>query len=146
MENFYNEVLTDHNLHPLNKRKMDDADVVLEGVNPSCGDDIFIYIKAKDGKISEVSFSGDGCAISQASADIMSELVVGKTIEEAKTLIAKFNAMIKGTATDEDVDDLEEAAALKDISYMPARVKCALLSWRTLGEIIRDNYSEGKNG
>ena len=138
MENrsFYNEILTEHNVRPEFKHDMEDADIVLEGVNPSCGDDIFLNLKVEDGIIQDASFCGDGCAISQASADIMIGMIVGKTKEEALHLSDLFLKMIKGTATDEEVDELEEASALQDISHMPARVKCAVLGWRTLREAL----------
>ena len=97
------------------------------------GDRIVIM---KDGVIQDASFNGDGCAISQASADIMIGMVLGKTKEEALHLADLFLKMIKGTATDAEVDELEEASALQDISHMPARVKCAVLGWRTLREAI----------
>ena len=140
MENktFYNEVLTDHNLHPGHKHALDDANMILEGVNPSCGDDIFLNLKFEDGVIKDGSFLGDGCAISQASADMMLDLIVGKTKEEALQLADIFLRMIKGEASDDEIDQLEEASVLKDISHMPARVKCAVLGWRTLNEMFKD--------
>ena len=140
MENktFYNEVLTDHNLHPGHKHALDDANMILEGVNPSCGDDIFLNLKFEDGVIKDGSSQGDGCAISQASADMMLDLIVGKTKEEALQLADIFLRMIKGEASDDEIDQLEEASVLKDISHMPARVKCAVLGWRTLNEMFKD--------
>lgn len=124
MENktFYNEVLTDHNLHPGHKHALDDANMILEGVNPSCGDDIFLNLKFEDGVIKDGSFQGDGCAISQASADMMLDLIVGKTKEEALQLADIFLRMIKGEASDDEIDQLEEASVLKDISHMPATI------------------------
>lgn len=103
---FYNEILTDHNLHPGHKHDLPDANLVLEGVNPSCGDDIWLKLKVEDGRIVDGAFVGDGCAISQASADMM-------------------------------LDQLEEASVLKDISHMPARVKCAVLGWHTMEEMLK---------
>jgi nitrogen fixation NifU-like protein len=139
MENktFYNEILTDHNLHPIHKHQLENPDLVLEGVNPTCGDDIWLQLKVRDGVITEGSFVGDGCAISQASADIMLELVIGKPAEEAKHLAALFFKMIKGEAAPDEIDELEEAGALQDIAHMPARVKCAVLGWHTMEEILK---------
>ncbi len=134
--NFYNEILTEHNVRPEFKYDLPDATIKLEGVNPNCGDDIFLNLKLEDGIIQDASFCGDGCAISQASADIMIGMSVGKTKEEALHLSDLFLKMIKGTATEEEVDELEEASALQDISHMPARVKCAVLGWRTLREAL----------
>ena len=98
MENrtFYNEILTDHNLHPLHKEKLPDANLVLEGVNPSCGDDIILQLKVEDGQVVDGAFEGSGCAISQASADIMLDLIIGKSEEEARHLADLFLRMIKG--------------------------------------------------
>jgi nitrogen fixation NifU-like protein len=139
MENktFYNEILTDHNLHPIHKHQLENPDLVLEGVNPTCGDDIWLQLKVRDGVITEGSFVGDGCAISQASADIMLELVIGKPAEEAKHLAGLFFKMIKGEAAPDEIDELEEAGALQDIAHMPARVKCAVLGWHTMEEILK---------
>ena len=138
MENrsFYNEILTEHNMRPEFKHDLPDADIVLEGVNPSCGDDIFLKLKLDGDTISDGAFVGDGCAISQASADIMLGMVIGKKKEAALKLADLFFRMIKGEASDEELDELEEASALKDISHMPARVKCAVLGWHTLQEVL----------
>ena len=140
MENrsFYNEILTEHNIHPEFKHDLPDADIVLEGVNPSCGDDIWLKLKLDGDKIVDGAFVGDGCAISQASADIMLGMIIGCTKDEALKMGDIFMRIIKGGATDEEIDSLEEASALKDISHMPARVKCAVLGWRTLKEAVKD--------
>ena len=136
---FYNEVLTDHNIHPSHKYKMEDATYSLEGVNPSCGDDVVLYIKVDaDNVIEDASFDGDGCAISQASADMMFDLIIGKPKDEALRLSEIFLRMIKGKITDEEKDELEEAGILEDISHMPARVKCAVLGWHTMDQIFQD--------
>ena len=134
---FYNEILTDHNLHPGHKHDLPDPNLVLEGVNPSCGDDIWLKLKVEDGRITDGAFVGDGCAISQASADMMLDLIVGKSEEEAMKLAEIFLRMIKGEVTDEEMDQLEEASVLKDISHMPARVKCAVLGWHTMEEMLK---------
>ena len=124
---FYNEVLTDHNLHPGHKHDLPDANLVLEGVNPNCGDDIWLKLKVEDGTITDGAFVGDGCAVSQASADMMLDLIIGKSKEEAMKLADIFFRMIKGEVSDEELDQLEEASILKDVAHMPARVKCAVL-------------------
>ena len=133
---FYNEVVTDHNMHPLHKQPVENPDIEMEGVNPSCGDEITVQLKVKDGVITDGGFVGDGCAISQASADIMIDMVIGKKTEEALHLADLFIRMIKSEATPEEIDELQEAGALADISHMPARVKCAVLGWHTLDEMI----------
>ena len=138
MENrsFYNEILTEHNIHPEFKHDLPDADIVLEGVNPSCGDDIWLKLKTDGDTIVDGAFVGDGCAISQASADIMLGMIIGRKKDEAVKLADTFMRMIKGEATEEEIESLEEASALRDISHMPARVKCAVLGWRTLTEAL----------
>ncbi len=140
MENrsFYNEILTEHNMRPEFKHDLPDADIVLEGVNPSCGDDIFLKLKLEGDTIADAAFEGDGCAISQASADIMLSMIVGKKKDEALRMGKTFMKMIKGEASEEEIDSLEEASALRDIAHMPARVKCAVLGWRTLKEALGD--------
>ena len=135
---FYNEILTDHNLHPAHKNDLPDANLLLEGVNPSCGDDIWLKLKVENDKIVDGAFVGDGCAISQASADMMLDLIIGKSKDEARKLADIFLRMIKGTVSEEELDALEEASVLKDIAHMPARVKCAVLGWRTLNEMFKD--------
>lgn len=133
---FYNEILTEHNLHPAHKESLPDANLILEGVNPSCGDDIILQLKVEDGVIVDGAFQGSGCAISQASVDMMLELVIGRKKDEAMHLADIFFRMIKGEASDEEIDELEEVVSLKDISHMPARVKCAVLGWHTMEELL----------
>ncbi len=127
---FYNEVLTDHNLYPAHKKPLPGANMTLEGVNPSCGDDIILQLKVENGKIEDGSFVGDGCAISQASADIMLDMIIGRSVDEAKDLAETFLKMIKGEATDADIEKLEEAGALQDISPHagPRKVRSAGLA------------------
>ena len=136
---FYNEILTEHNIHPTHKTKMIEPQRSLRGVNPSCGDDITLQLNvSEDGIITDGAFFGDGCAISQASADMMLDLVIGRSAEEAITLKDTFLKMIKDKVSDEELELLEEAGSLKDISHMPSRVKCAVLGWRTLEELLKD--------
>ena len=135
---FYNTILTEHNLHPLHKQVLKDANLALEGVNPSCGDDIVLQLKVEDGKIIDGAFAGSGCAVSQASADMMLDLIIGKTKEEALKLSDIFLKMIHDEATPEEIEELEEASSLQDISHMPARVKCAVLGWHTMEEMLND--------
>ena len=135
---FYNEILIDHNQNPFHKGKLEDANLILEGINPSCGDDLILQLKVSDGKIVDGAFTGEGCAISQASADIMLDLVIGKRKEVALHLAELFLKMIQGKATPEEIEELEEAGALEDISHMPSRVKCAVLGWHTMEEMLAD--------
>ncbi len=139
---FYNEILTDHNMNPVHKHSLPDANMSLEGVNPSCGDDIILNLKVVDDVIVDGAYEGDGCAISQASADMMLDLIIGKSKDEALRLSDIFTHMIKEGITDEERDELEEAGVLSDISHMPARVKCAVLGWHTMEEMVRDGHTE----
>lgn len=144
MENrsFYNEILTEHNMHPDFKHDIPDADIVLDGVNPSCGDEIQLKLKTDGDIITDGAFVGDGCAISQASADIMLGMIIGCKKEDALKKSDIFMRMIRGEATEEEIESLEEASALRDISHMPARVKCAMLGWRTLTEALNGERKE----
>ncbi len=139
---FYNEILTEHTIRPLYKRKLPEASFTLEGINPNCGDDIILNLKIEEGRITDGSFEGSGCAISQASVDMMLDLVVGKTREEALRLAEIFLRMIKGEASEKEIEELDEASILKDISHMPARVKCAVLGWHTMKEIFEKEMAE----
>ena len=134
---FYNEILTEHNLRPEHKHELPDADLSLDGVNPSCGDEITLKLKVEGDTIVDGAFVGNGCAISQASADIMLGMVIGKKKEEALHLGELFFKMIRGEASADEIDELEEASALQDIAHMPARTKCAVLGWRTLREMFK---------
>lgn len=135
---FYNEILTDHNMHPVHKHAVEGANYTLEGVNPSCGDDINLSLKVENGIVEDGGFEGDGCAISQASCDMMLDIIIGKPIDEAKELADIFIRMITGKVTEEEKDRLEEASILQDIAHMPSRTKCAVLGWHTMDEMLKD--------
>jgi nitrogen fixation NifU-like protein len=138
-QNVYTAALMEHNAHPDYKYEMDDATHVHQGVNPSCGDDITLSLRLEDGVIDEAAFQGSGCAVSQASADIMADLITDKTPAEALALGELFLAMIRGEVTsEEELAPLGEAAQLQGISRMPARVKCAELGWRTAMTMLAD--------
>ena len=143
LNSIYGEILNEHNLRPSHKGTMENPSVTLEGVNPTCGDDIFLQLKVEDGVISDGCFNGSGCAISQASVDMMLDLIIGEKKETALELAGKFMGMIKGTASEKDIEDLDEAASLKDISHMPARVKCAVLGWHTMEEMLEHGNETG---
>lgn len=137
--NIYTAALMQHNSHPDYKYEMEGCTCSHEGVNPSCGDELTLQLRIEDGVIEEASFVGSGCAVSQASADMMADLITGETVEEAKRLVGLFLGMIKGEAlSEEDKEELDEAAELESISRMPARVKCAELAWRTLEKLLAD--------
>ena len=135
----YNELIMEHSMNSYNKRKLENADYSSIGHNPNCGDEITLELKVNDNIIEDMAFSGHGCAISQASTSIMIDVLKGKTIEEAKEIIKTFIEMIKREITDEEeLKKIEEAIAFKNVSNMPARVKCALLAWHTLEDMIKD--------
>lgn len=143
--NLYNAQFIDHVNHPDYNYELEDASCEHDGINPSCGDELHIAVRLDaDGRISEASYTGHGCAVSMASADIMSDLMIGKTQEEAIELCELFGAMLTGAERDEEKleGQLGEAMLLHDIRHMPARVKCAELSWRTLAEMLRTAGSE----
>jgi nitrogen fixation NifU-like protein len=136
----YTELIAEHSKSTHNKKHLDGATATLKGRNPSCGDEITLELKVKGGIIEDASFTGVGCAISQASTSIMIDLIRGETVEKAQKLIDTFLGMIKREITDDDaLEILDEAAALKNISNMPARVKCAVLSWHTLESALHND-------
>ena len=144
----YNAQFMDHVAHPDYKYEMEDPTCTHEGVNPSCGDELTFSVRlADDGTIEEAAYQGHGCAISQASADMMSDLMVDKTPEQALELCRLFMAMVRGEETDDEkIAELDEAASLRDISHMPARVKCAELAWRTLQEMLEQQVTNQEDG
>lgn len=138
LNSLYSEIITEHNLSNHNKHHIAGADVIEKGHNPSCGDEIELELKINGDIIEDAGYTGVGCAISQASTSIMIDLMRGRTLEEAKQLTETFLGMIKREITDEEeLEILEDALALKNISNMPARVKCAVLAWHTLDEALK---------
>ena len=137
LDSIYTELIAEHSRSAENKRPLAFPTVTQKGRNPSCGDEITLQLQVKDGVIEDAAFTGIGCAISQASTSIMIDLIKGETVEQAKHLADLFLKMIKREINDEaELEELDEALALKNISNMPARVKCAVLSWHTLQQII----------
>lgn len=136
LDDLYREVILDHYSHPRNKGALDDADIKVEGANPLCGDELSIYVKLADGKISDVAFVGRGCSISQASASMMTEQIKGKSLDEAKDLVGQFKAMMHGDPVpDETLGDL---MALQGVRKFPVRIKCATLSWVALEQGVEE--------
>ena len=146
LKQLYREIVNEHNLHPVHKKSIENPDLVMRGVNPSCGDDITLSLKITDGVISDAGYEGSGCAISQASVDMMVDQIIGRRKEEAIKLAGTFMGMIKGEITDEEsIEALDEAAALQDVAHMPARVKCAVLGWHTMQEMLEHPEKAQKN-
>ena len=138
LNSVYNDIIMEHSMNSYNKKKLENADMSEMGHNPNCGDEITVQIKMNGNIIEDMAFLGHGCAISQASTSIMIDTLKGKTVEEAKEIIKTFISMIKREEVDEkNLEKLEDALALKNVSNMPARVKCALLAWHTLEDMIK---------
>lgn len=136
----YNDLIMEHSMNSYNKKELKDADYCEVGHNPNCGDEITLELKLNGDIIEDMAFTGHGCAISQASTSIMIDTLKGKTIEEAKEIVKTFIEMIKRETTDEkELEKLEDAIAFRNVANMPARVKCALLAWHTIEDILNKN-------
>ena len=136
----YNDLIMEHSMNSYNKKELKDADYCEVGHNPNCGDEITLELKLNGDIIEDMAFTGHGCAISQASTSIMIDTLKGKTIEEAKEIVKTFIEMIKRETTDEkELEKLEDAIAFRNVANMPARVKCALLAWHTVEDMLNKN-------
>ena len=145
LDEIYNELIMEHSMNSYNKKKLSKCDFCEMGHNPNCGDEISLEVKMNGDIIEDMAFSGHGCAISQASTSIMIDTLKGKTIEEAREVVKTFISMIKREITDEEeLKKLEDAIAFRNVSNMPARVKCALLAWHTIEDILNKNEKGGK--
>ena len=148
LDEVYSDLIMEHSMNSYNKKELENADYCQMGHNPNCGDEIKLELKLNGNIIEDMAFTGHGCAISQASTSIMIDTLRGKTIDETKDIISTFIAMIKREIKDEkELEKLEDAIAFKNISNMPARVKCALLAWHTIEKMIeeRENSGEARN-
>ena len=132
LRELYQQVILDHNKNPRNFHEMADATARVDGYNPLCGDHYTVFLKTDGEKIAEVSFVGSGCAISKASASVMSSTVKGKSKEEAERLFDTFHRLVTGDSSGLSASDLGRLAAFSGVSEFPARVKCATLAWHTL--------------
>lgn len=143
LSDVYNDLIMEHSMNSYNKRKLECPTCNQKGHNPNCGDEIELEIKLNKNVIEDLAFTGHGCAISQASTSIMIDTLRGKSIEEAKYIIKMFIEMIKRETKDKkELEKLGDAIALKNVSNMPARVKCALLAWHTLEEMLNKNINK----
>jgi len=139
LKELYQQVILDHNKSPRNFRKMDNASSTAEGYNPLCGDHIDVYVLIEDGIVKDVSFKGEGCAISKASASVMTSMLKGKTIKEAEKLFNKFHDLVTGKLGDDlDTDELGKLAVFAGVQEFPVRVKCASLAWHTMLNALHD--------
>ena len=146
LQDVYNDLIMEHSMNSYNKKKLETCDLCEMGHNPNCGDEIELQVKLNGDVIEDMAFSGHGCAISQASTSIMIDVLKGKTIKEAKEIIKTFIDMIKReTKSEEELEKLEEAIAFRNVANMPARVKCALLAWHTIEDMLNEENNQGKN-
>mgnify|MGYP004644574421 FL=1 len=137
LSDVYNDLIMEHSMNSYNKKELEGATCCKMGHNPNCGDEIKLEVKINGDTIEDLAFTGHGCAISQASTSIMIDTLRGKKIKEAKEIVKTFIEMIKRETKDEnELKKLEDAIAFKNISNMPARVKCALLAWHTIEECL----------
>jgi nitrogen fixation NifU-like protein len=141
LRELYQQVILDHNRNPRNYKELPDATSKVEGYNPLCGDHYTIYLQLDGDVIRDVGFTGSGCAISKASASVMSSTVKGKTSAEADELFETFHKLVTGSAGELDPADLGRLAAFSGVSEFPARVKCATLAWHTLRSAL---HGEGQ--
>jgi nitrogen fixation protein NifU and related proteins len=138
MDDLYKDIILDHYRNPRNRGVVDNPDAATRGYNPLCGDEIELSLKMEDGRVAEVKSLGRGCSISLASASMMTEMVKGKSLEEALALIGTFKGMLleDRELQDEEYDRLGDLEALEGLKSYPVRIKCALLSWNALSEVL----------
>lgn len=134
LRELYQQLILDHNKSPRNFHAMDDPCLSTEGYNPLCGDKLTLYVKIENDIVEDISFLGSGCAISKASASIMTEEIKGKPIDEAKSIFTQFRDMI--TTGEVNTEELGKLEVLSGVHKFPSRVKCAILSWHTLKNIL----------
>ena len=146
LDNLYQEVILDHYKNPQNKKLATDNDAQVHHVNPSCGDEITLGVKLDGSTISSINWEGVGCSISQASTSIMSDLLMGKTLEDAEIIAENFLHLMQSKGTEEGNPDLlEDAVALAGVSQYPARIKCALLGWMAFKDANVQALANEKN-
>lgn len=141
LRELYQEVIVDHSRRPRNFKKLEGATHRAEGFNPLCGDKVFVYLKLEKGVIADVAFQGAGCAISTASASMMTEFLKGMSSAEAETVFTKFHEMVTSSPDVEgDSEGLGKLAVFSGVCEFPARVKCASLCWHTLKNALNGNH------
>ena len=142
LDDLYRDIILDHTKKPRNFREMPDATAHAEGHNRLCGDKLTLWVKVRDGRIEDVSFKGQGCSISTASASLMTDALKGKTIAEANALFEKFHSVLTGPPDEEpDMDELGKLAAFHGVRRFPVRVKCATLAWHTLQAALKNDQA-----
>ncbi|MHA0857797.1 Fe-S cluster assembly sulfur transfer protein SufU [Paenibacillus sp. CMAA1364] len=134
LDDLYRQVIMDHYKNPRNKGKFEEDAITVDLNNPTCGDKISLQLKVNNGIVEDAKYTGDGCSISMSSASMMTAAVKGKTLEEAKEMIARFSELMLGN--DVQFDEYEDIEALSGVNKFPARIKCATLSWNALRKVI----------
>lgn len=139
LSDLYQEILLEHNSKPRNFRKVEDASATAEGYNPLCGDQITLYLKVVDDVVEDVAFQGVGCAISRASASMMTQSIKGKSLDEAHVIFDAFHNMIIHPNEEPDFDILGDLETLSGVNEYPTRIKCAVLAWHTMRSALHDD-------
>ncbi len=143
MDDLYQELILDHNKRPRNRHRLEGADHSAQGHNPLCGDHVTVFLKIEGGRVKEASFEGAGCAISTASASLMTEALKGKTLDEAKAMFRQFHSLVTGDAVEsQEGPGLGKLEVFSGVCQYPARVKCAILAWHTLDAALRGAAEE----
>lgn len=141
LNELYQELILDHNRRPRNRRRIEGSSRIAEGYNPLCGDRVTVYANIENGVVTDVSFEGSGCAISTASASLMTETLKGKTLEEAKELFRRFHGLVTGEAEESaEGPGLGKLVVFSGVCRFPARVKCATLAWHTVHAALNDEH------
>ncbi|UQX90196.1 SUF system NifU family Fe-S cluster assembly protein [Jatrophihabitans telluris] len=148
MESMYQQIILDHYKHPNHRRELDDFDAEVHHVNPTCGDEVTLRVKVRDGEIADLGWVGEGCSISQASTSVMSELVIGQPIDDAMQLQERFLELMQSQGhhelSEDQIEELDDAIAFEGVSKYPARVKCALLGWMAMKSAVTQATGAGE--
>ena len=139
LSDLYQEILLEHNSKPRNFRKVEDASTTAEGYNPLCGDQITLYLKVVDDVVEDVGFQGVGCAISRASASMMTQSIKGRSLDEAHVIFDAFHNMITHPNEEPDYDTLGDLETLSGVNEFPTRIKCAVLAWHTMRSALNND-------
>jgi nitrogen fixation NifU-like protein len=143
LDDLYGEVVLDHCRHPRNMPALESPDLTARAVNPFCGDEVELQVGVESGRVSSVGAQSVGCSINQAATSLLSEIIVGKSLEEIPALAGVFRAMMNGRElTDEEAQGLGDLKALATVRQFPVRIKCALLSWSALEDAIEENLAQ----
>jgi nitrogen fixation protein NifU and related proteins len=138
LRDLYQETILDHNKRPRNFKKLEGANRSADGYNPLCGDKVKVYLRVEDGRVKDLSFEGSGCAISKASASVMTESLKGKTVEEVEAIFKRFRDLVMGKSG--EADDLGKLVVFSGVCEFPTRVKCATLAWHALQAALQGNH------